>query len=100
MTSPASSACNLGSGFSSASASGITGSTANDGTCTICTVGKYKTGSGATACIDMTYKTCAQGREFSSASAGADKEGATSNDGNAPYVPQESISLQQVQDLV
>ena len=42
---------------------------------------KYKTGSGATACIDMTYKTCAQGREFSSTSAGADKEGATSNDG-------------------
>ena len=57
--------------------------------------GKFR----STACIDMTYKTCAQGREFSSASAGADKEGQHQMM-EMPYVPQESISLQQVQDLV
>eukprot|EP00946_MAST-07B_sp_MAST-7B-sp1_P003828 g3828.t1 len=99
MTSPARSTCGPGEGFNSASATATNfkGSSLNDGTCTSCPAGKFKSLSGAVGCSTMTHHTCSAGQSYSSESAGADLEGATSDDGVCTSCPagkyKESIGL-------
>ena len=62
--------------------------TDDDGTCSLCPRGKYKSGPGASICLDMTNATCPAGQGFSSASADTDDQtGATDDDGTCSLCP-------------
>ena len=84
------STCPPGQGFSSASATaaGVTESSADDGTCTLCSIHQYKTSTGYVACDDMsTGRFCPMGEIFSSASATSGVIGSTQNDGTCDACP-------------
>ena len=90
------SSCGFGVGFNSPSGEPINfeGSTADDGFCSNCASGRFKSTSTADRCLIMTVNTCTSGSAFSSPSKMADPTvGATANDGVCNACPSNSYKM-------